>query len=152
MYSRGKIRKAVMVDFTRGGWWSGFAFSLLLGLCLGCQSEPPSTLKTYTSKGMVKFKDNVPLKGGLIQFMSEANESLNISALIQPDGSFELKTLDGNHNLAGSVQGKCQVMVTLPIVSADPPTIFRLNETVEVKPEDNQFEIILPVTSTGKSR
>jgi hypothetical protein len=67
--------------------------------------EPP---KTYPVQGTVKNKDGTPVTRGFIEFRSE-KESVVANGMIQPDGSFKLKTAFENVHLNGAVAGKHQV-------------------------------------------
>jgi len=109
--------------------------------CGGTEAEPPPP--TFVVTGKVIDRDGQPLTGGIIQFVSKRDGTLNMSSIIQPDGTFELTTIAGNENLAGAIEGPCQVMVTRPIVGGQPPEIIILSKDYEIGTSANEFEIKL---------
>ncbi len=114
---------------------------LAIAGCGGTEAEPPPP--TFVVTGRVLDRDGQPLTGGIIQFVSKRDGTLNMSSIINPDGTFELTTIAGNENLAGAIEGPCQVMVTLPIVGGQPPEIIILPKEYEIGTSTNEFEIRL---------
>ncbi len=119
-------------------------FFLLSATLFGCGGGPePSELKTYPVMGKVLAADGQPLTGGIIQFMLPEDPSRTISSMIAEDGSFELKTMDGNQNLSGAIEGECKVLVTLPFGPGEVPETVKLSHSVLVNPGENDLVIQL---------
>lgn len=116
---------------------------LLLSLTVGCSKPGPPPVPTYKTTGTVTWKDGSAVQRCIVQFAAASDRSLNISAITDEQGAFELKTLYGNDNLEGAVEGPCTVRITLPIVSADPPTTVQMKKPYEITKGDNHFEIKL---------
>lgn len=122
--------------------------TIVLGLVLavalggGCRRQSgPKPPPTFSVTGVVRYPDGRPLRGGIIEFLSEANPTLNMSSVIHQDGSFDLTTSFANRNLAGAVEGSCQVLVTLPIAKGALPQILLLRKRYHVRPERNYFVV-----------
>jgi len=109
----------------------------------GCGDSSPAPPLTWRVAGTVLDEDGRPLDGGIIQFLSQRDPTLNMSSVIQPDGSFELQTIHGNENLHGAIKGPCQVMVTPPIVAVEVPEVIVLSETYHIAEDENHFVIQL---------
>lgn len=124
--------------------------NLLVFLCIfmlslaSCQRPTPPVVVTYKTTGAVTYTDGTPVAKAIVQFASEANPGLNMSATTNEDGTFELKTLHENDNLDGAIAGPCSVMVTLPITGPIPTTL-NLKKKYEITEGDNHFDIKLDV-------
>ena len=115
------------------------------GLCvLGCggtvEPDPPPT---FSVGGTVYDAQGQPLKGGIIQFMSEANPQLTMSAMISDDGSYELKTIYGNRNLDGAIEGNCKVLVTPHFAGGGIPKTTVLSKLYRVEPRASKIDVRL---------
>ncbi len=114
------------------------------GVLAGCGKEDlPPPPDTYGVTGQVIYRDGQPLKGGIIQFIPQSDPALNMSSIIADDGSFELVTIHSNQNLAGAIEGPCEVLVTLPIVGGETPEVIVLREPYEIDSQENHFVIQL---------
>ena len=109
----------------------------------GCGEEPPPPPDTFGVTGQVTYSDGQPLGGGIIQFISKSDPALNMSSMIAEDGSFQLVTIHVNQNLAGAIEGPCEVLVTLPIVGGETPVVIVLREPYEIDSQENHFVIQL---------
>ncbi len=127
---------------------TAFSLALFVAQSLGCGGPKPPAIKTYNTTGTVTYKDGSPASKCIIQFAPESDPGLNISAISEDDGSFELITLHENDNLPGAVAGPCRVTITLPIVTPIPKTLT-LKEKYEISEDDNHFEIKLAVPPQG---
>lgn len=121
-----------------------FAITVIVATLVGCSKPKPPPVATFKTTGVVTYKDGTVAPRCIVQFAPESEPGLNISAITEEDGSFELTTLYGNDNLVGAVAGPCSVMVTLPIVGPIPKTL-KLKKTYEITEGDNHFEIKLTV-------
>ena len=119
------------------------ASMLLVALAAGC-SEPPPPITTHAVTGRVTYKNGQPMAGGIVEFRSQRDQTLNMSAFTEDDGTFNLVTIVNNQNAAGAIEGPFRVSVTLPIVEPIPTTID-LSEPYVVETGDNHFEIQLEV-------
>jgi hypothetical protein len=88
---------------------------LLLAAILvgGCKSS--KLPKTFPASGTVAWKSGQPLKGGSIQFRSEANPDLRVVGKIQDDGSFTLETILERQKVTGAPDGEYEVSVIPPL-------------------------------------
>jgi hypothetical protein len=118
-----------------------FLFVILTSGCTNNASAPPPT---FSVTGKVFDANEKPLTGGIIQFISQENPTLNMSAMIAADGTYELTTIHGNENLPGAIAGKCQVLVTPPFSGGEVPQTITLPEPVTVGPRINAIDIHLP--------
>ena len=114
---------------------------LLTALASGC-SEPPPPIATHAVTGRITYKNGEPMAGGIVEFRSKHDQTLNMSAFTEEDGSFSLVTIYKNQNVSGAIEGPCQVTITLPIVEPI-PTSFELPDPYVVEAGDNHFEIQL---------
>ena len=118
--------------------------SLAMVVCAGGCGEPPKPVpETHPVTGTVLRENEQPLAGGIIQFISSENPNLNMSAMIEPDGTFELCTLHVNENLPGAIAGVAEVTVMLPIQGGKPPKFLILPEPYEIRAGKNHFTIHL---------
>jgi hypothetical protein len=119
------------------------ALAVLVIGAAGCQSGKATMPVTHVVKGMVRFKDGKPLKGGSIQFEPVANRSLTIRGEIKKDGTFSLYTLlvDGR-KADGAIEGTHKVLV-IPPMSADQTIepIKVLTTECTIKPGENVVTI-----------
>jgi len=112
--------------------------------CAGCGGTPePDPPPTYSVGGTVYDAQGKPLKGGIIQFMSEANPQLTMSAMISDDGSYELKTIYGNRNLDGAIEGNCKVLVTPSFAGGEIPKTTVLSKLYRVEPRASKIDVRL---------
>jgi hypothetical protein len=88
---------------------------LLLAAILvgGCKSS--KLPKTFPASGSVAWKNGQPLKGGSIQFRSEATPDLRVVGKIQDDGSFTLETILERQKVTGAPEGEYEVSVIPPL-------------------------------------
>ena len=108
---------------------------------LGCGGPAlPDPPPTYSVGGTVYDAQGRPLKCGIIQFMSEANPQLTMSAMISDDGSYELKTIFGNRNLEGAIEGNCKVLVTPSFGSGMPKTTV-LSKLYRIEPHASKIDV-----------
>lgn len=121
------------------------AASLLIavGACSGCGESTPPAPPTYAATGVVTWKNGTPLSGGIIQFVSQRDSTLNMSSPIGSNGRFALQTIVGNSNLPGAIEGPCQVLVTLPFAGVAEPTVIVLPQPYEITPQANEINIAL---------
>ena len=133
----------------RSGYrWAG---GVVLGAaCLlvpaGCSGKADLLPKTYPVKGKVIGKSGLNVSGAGIQFESR-DQQVTITADVQEDGTFTLKTRKGKAVEDGAPEGEYRVTITLPS-PADRATAGRrayvppitLPRKYKVKPnEDNNF-------------
>ena len=114
---------------------------------IGCTGVEVVHPPTYEVTGRVTYRDGQPLGGGIIQFISQNDPTLNMSSITAADGAFRLTTIQGNDNLSGAIEGPCQVLVTLPIVDGQPPRVIVLPKSREIAAAPNQFQIRLDIAS-----
>jgi hypothetical protein len=112
-------------------------------LLSGCRESEPPAPPTFAATGIVTWKNGTPLNGGIIQFVSQRDPTLNMSSPIGGDGRFALQTIVGNRNLAGAIEGPCQVLVTLPFAGVAEPTVVVLPQAHEITPQANDIKIVL---------
>jgi len=139
--------ETAMRSLVLGRRWIGALLVVAVLSAGGCggSSTPAPPPPTYAVTGTVLYQGGQPLPGGIIQFLSKRDPTLNMSSIIQPDGSFKLVTIHLNDNLQGAIEGECQVMVTLPIgATPDPrPEIILLPTPYHIGREQNHFVIQL---------
>lgn len=121
--------------------------ALALLIIAGCGGPEIVHPTTHAVQGQVVYRGGQPLAGGIIQFISQHDPSLNMSAMIGVQGDFELVTLHANKNLPGAIEGPCQVLVTLPIVGGQPPQVIVLPTPLEIESIDNNFQIQLETSA-----
>lgn len=129
----------------RAGWGRILAIALAVFVA-GCHKGPPPP-PTYPATGQVVYRDGRPVQGGIIEFRSEKDSSLTISADIAQDGGFTLSTIYGNRNLAGAIEGRCQVTVTPAFRNGELPEVIVLVEPTSILPQTNRLTITIPKTS-----
>src|SRR5271156_4407638 len=91
-------------------WWL-----LMLAVSLGAAGcgHGPALPKTYPAKGTVVYQGGQPMKGGSIQFNSDADPLLRVVGQIDVKGAFELHTIK-DAQAHGAPEGEYQVIVTPP--------------------------------------
>ena len=89
------------------GW-----FAVLALMSVGCGGG----LQTVPVRGKVTFGDGGPLKGGRVEFRSEAEATKNLNARgeVDADGDFKLTTFVDGKELDGAVVGPHKVTVFPP--------------------------------------
>jgi hypothetical protein len=115
---------------------------MVLPAC-GCNSSV-GLPKTYPAAGSVVYKDGTPMKGGSVQFTSNADPLLRVVGEIQPDGTFRLETIKDKARATGAPEGEYRVSVQPPLQGEHrgvPPVA--LPKPYKVEPHDNQFKIEL---------
>jgi hypothetical protein len=118
----------------------------------GCgPSEPP----LYPVSGTVKFADGKPAPGCVVEFTSEAEatKGMNARGEVQPDGSYQLKTVVNGKEKDGAVAGPQKVIVVPPPASSSGPAPLTIplryaeakssGLTFEVKPGPNAYPVTL---------
>jgi hypothetical protein len=130
-----------------------FATILMLGTVLlaGCGQTISTPPPTYSVTGRVLGRDGQPLSGGVVQFVSKEQPTLNMSASISAEGNFKLQTLHENQNVAGAIQGPCEVLITLLFQAGEIPEVIVLSETFNIDTKANHFEIKLPPNAKGRT-
>jgi hypothetical protein len=122
---------------------------LIVGLAgsLGCGGPEPTMPATYPVTGKVVSEDGKPMTGGVISFQSIADPSLTMSGDIQFDGTFTLRTFQGDTQVPGIPPGDYQVSV-MPLAgdqaTSPPVEPILLPKKYTVKPGENNFTITLP--------
>lgn len=107
---------------------------------VGCGAKPPpANLPTvYKVQGKVLDAAGQPVSGGTLQFESLAAQNMVAIGEVQPDGTFEIRTMVDGHKLSGAVAGQ-QRVTYIPASTQAPggtgPVV--LKQTLEVKPQDN---------------
>jgi hypothetical protein len=100
-------------------------------LFLGAAGCGKSTLpKTYPVAGSVVYQGGQPMKGGFIQFNSDADPLLRVMGDIKPDGTFALRTVKENEQAAGAPRGEYQVVVTPPRPAYAPGDVAAAQKSV----------------------
>jgi hypothetical protein len=119
------------------------ALSVLLG---GCSKPPPANLPTvYKVGGKVVDAAGQPVKGGTLQLQSQAMQNTTAIGDIQPDGTFQMRTMVDGHRLDGVVAGAQKATYFPPMTEDQAAAIPRdLKDAVEIKAQDNDLTIKLP--------
>jgi hypothetical protein len=122
----------------------------VLALAAGCHGNSKLP-KTYPVSGKVVYADGTAVNGGLVQFVPERNAAGTTTGLIQPDGSFTLRTVVDNEDVSGAVEGPHTVTILPPLEQDQraprglPPQPIQLREPVTVKADGpNTFTLTLP--------
>jgi hypothetical protein len=120
--------------------------ALLAGALLlaGCSSRKPPLPSTYPVTGKVLDTRGAPLKGGTVQFDSGQPTDLSVVGLIEPDGTFTVKTFRNKDEMNGAPEGEYRLTINFPLSSdhvASPPVT--LPNPYRVQPKDNNFELRL---------
>lgn len=118
---------------------------LLLGVFLaagsfGCGQAPSEPLpKTYKVEGKILKKGQPYSGGGVIEFIADGKRSLGD---IQPDGTFLLRTVTAQHNVAGASEGQHAVTI-LPASKDQSAAPISLKKKYAVTAGDNQLTILV---------
>jgi hypothetical protein len=113
-----------------------------------CQEVEPELPATYPVTGEVRYSDGKLLAQGVVQFHSEENSSLNVSAPIV-DGRFALVTAFDRATRPGAIPGRYRVSVT-PAFDVVPQTI-ELHDRYEVLARPTEVPIRLESVAANRS-
>ncbi len=133
-------------------YWSFLMVAPLLGIA-GC-SHAPALPKGYPATGTVAYEGGQPMKGGSIQFNSDADPLLRVVGQVDDNGAFRLRTIK-DAEADGAPEGEYQVIVQ-PAPPAHAPGDVRaaqkgsvapipLEKTYKVEAKANTFKIVLPI-------
>ena len=111
--------------------------ALSLIFLVGCRDKP-TLPTTHPVHGKVVWKDGTPLKGGAIQFQSEADPSVSASGVIEDDGSFTLSSFKAGIRAAGAVAGPNRILIIPSKRKVSTPP-----QSYTVKPGDNQLKLVV---------
>lgn len=115
---------------------------------VGC-GHAPALPKGYPAEGTVAYQGGVPLKGGMIEFKSDADPLLRVVGQVDERGEFKLRTIK-DAEADGAPPGEYQVVVTPEraggrgLASQKGPTSIVLEKKVTVEEKANRFRIELP--------
>ncbi|HTN77396.1 MAG TPA: hypothetical protein VL096_19190 [Pirellulaceae bacterium] len=114
----------------------GLAFLLFTA---GCGSPTPKSAppKVYKVTGKVLSKSGQPVAGGTVQFESLATPGQMAIAEVQPDGTFQIRTMHEGERLDGAVVGAQRVTYIPHSTDQTGPGPELLKQPLEVKPQDN---------------
>ncbi len=123
---------------------------LALSFAAGCHGTRKLP-RTYPVSGKVLHADGTAVSGGLIQFTPEKDTGVTTTGAIQPDGTFTLRTVVDNEDVAGAVEGPHTVTILPPLDQEQrapgglPPQPIQLRDPVTVKADGpNTFTLTLP--------
>jgi hypothetical protein len=117
------------------------ALVLPAGGCGGRSANPPP--QTYSVTGQIVYHGKL-LTGGEVEFQS-TKEPRTARGIIQPDGTFRLRTFAGNDLVDGAVEGPHRVTVMPPLRGNQAGQPIHLPTTFTVKPgTDNHFTVTIP--------
>lgn len=131
-------------------WFLGM-LALLFGAA-GC-SPAPTLPKSFPARGTVVYKGGQPVKGGTIEFKSDADPLLRVVGQIDDHGAFRLTTIK-DAQTDGAPEGEYTVIVTPPrpahapgdmAAAHRPITPIALEQTYKVEAKENTFKIELPM-------
>jgi len=124
--------------------WRGRALvvgMLFLAGCSGASSHLPAT---YPVVGQVVDSGGRPLTGGTVEFETKRAVDLTVLGVIQPDGTFVVKTFRDEAEVSGAPEGDYRITITLPPgpdnAASLPVTLAR---PYRVEPKENSFPLRL---------
>lgn len=120
---------------------AGFVLACSLLGCTQPNREPPPVTTKVNGK-VVHANGKAYTEGGMIEFRNESKPGVTSISGIQPDGTFSLYSLKGQHKVSGAEEGSYEVTIT-PNSQDQNVRSMVLKKKVVVAPGDNDLTIQL---------
>jgi hypothetical protein len=129
-----------------------FGVLLALSFCMtaGCQPGSKKMPAMHPVEGKVVYKTGQPMTGGVVNFQSQADQSLTTTGEIQPDGSFSLSTFADKERVKGAPLGEYRVTVVPPLGADHSVRPISIAKPYKIEAKENRFTITLDKAAPKK--